>query len=353
LLKVFKGYKRSDLRRWKREELKRLKRTKFVIDAIKQKAHTEAELKRKFDVDFKEVEKLAQKEQGYSIFYQRNRFNEQVVLLIKDFDRTVKIKPRKVKITKAPNGKPYIWVQFPNKWSKIKIVPISDIHYGHIACNVQTLKQDIEYILHNDNVFCFLNGDLIENASKVSVASGVYEQKQMPNEQIEEIIALLAPIAHKILWYVGGNHEERVYKHLGVDVAQMIADRLNIPYFNEPTYIDLLWKGYRWTVFAQHGSTGAATEGGQLNAAKKPLEWTEFTNFYIMGHVHNKGEREKMRIIRDTENFDLYIQKQYILILSAYMRYFGTYGARKGYPPPSTGRLAMKIYDNGDYYVGS
>jgi len=194
---------------------------------------------------------------------------------------------------------------------------------------------------------------MIENSNKLSIAGGVYEQDRMPNEQREEIVRLLAPIAHKILWSISGNHEQRIFNNVGIDVGQWIAEELKVPYFNEPVYVDIMWKGYRWTVFDQHGATGSQTKGGKINAAARPIQWIEHTDFIIMHHVHDKLDDEVVRIVRNVKDFKLEQLKQYVIVTSAYLRYFGTYGARKGYAPSTTGRLALKMYSNGDKYLGN
>lgn len=325
-----------------------------VLIAVKQRGWTEKELQSKFDCDFEKLEEIVKSETSYSLFWQQNEWNEKVAVLLKNSSHEICIEPRAYDFSIQKDGQPYLWVQIPNelKTDKIKIVPISDIHFGHKECDIKTLKQDIQYIKNNANVYTFLNGDIIENASKLSIASGVYEQTEMPNEQLSSIVELLAPIAHKILWSIAGNHEDRTYSHLGIDVGKIIADKLEVPYFNEPVYVDVLWNERRWTIFDQHGATGAITKGGKINAASKPVQWTEFTHFVLMGHVHDKMSNEVTRIVRDVVNFRLVLRKQYVVICSSYLKYFNTYGARKAYPPPSTGRLALKLYANGKHYLG-
>ena len=325
-----------------------------ILTAIKQRGYTELELQRKFKVDFKYVKKIAKQEEDYVLYFQRNKWREKVVCFVKESKEKIEIEPRAYRYSLQPNEQPYLWINLPNiKFDKIKIVPLGDFHYGHKSCDVQTLKQDIEYIANNENVYCFLGRDLIENASKLSIAGGVYEQSKMPNQQRKDIVELLAPIAHKILWSISGNHEDRTFKHVGIDVGQWIAENLKVPYFREPIYVDIMWKGYRWTVFDQHGSTNSQTKGGKLNAAAKPIQWIEHTDFVIMHHIHDKQNNEVTRIVRNTKDFKLEEMKQYVMVQGAYLRYFGTYGAVKGYAPPTRGRMVMKLYSNGNKYLGN
>lgn len=328
---------------------------KVLVERIKERGWTEHQLK-EMGLTFSEAVKLADKEKGYISYVQRNEYNEKVLVLIHEVSDKIEIKPRAFEFSVQPDGQPYLWIKFPKlpkkeDIDKIEIFPFADLHYGHSSCDVEKILQDIEYVRTHDNVYAIGMGDLIENASKLSVASGVYEQNRMPNRQIDDIVKMFAPIAHKFLFMIQGNHEERTYRHMGIDIGRVIADKLDIPYFNEPVYTDLLWRNYRWTMFAQHGASGSRTKGGKLNAASRPLKWTEFTNFILYAHVHDKMPNEITRIVRDPINFRLLLKKQYVVVCSAYLNYFGTYAARSGIEPSSLGRLALNIYSNGKYYV--
>ena len=330
-----------------------------MIELLKQRGRTQHEIE-ELGYNFSDIRQKAEKEKGYTLYIQRNEYNEKTLVLIRDIEEKLVILPRAFEFARQKDGQPYIWFKFPFSFpnaesgkeiKKLSIFPIADVHYGHNACDVQTLLQDIEYIRTHDNVYTFLNGDLIENASKLSVASGVYEQNRMPNDQINDIKKMLAPIAHKILFSLQGNHEERTYRYMGIDVGRLIAEALDVPYFDEPVYADFLWRDYRWTLFSQHGASSALTKGGKMNAASRPITWNEFTNFFVYSHVHDKIDNEVLCVVRDTVNHRLLFKKQYVLILSAYLRYFHTYGARKGYPPTSRGRLALNMFSNGKYYI--
>jgi len=332
-----------------------------VVEALKQRGKTQHEIEG-LGFSFTKVKKLAEKEKDFTLYIQRNEYNEKVLVLIRNAKEEFEILPRAYSFARQKDGQPYIWFKFPRNFPSVKndkdvdklsIFPLADAHYGSIACDVPTLLQDVEYIRTHDNVYTFLNGDLIENASKLSVASGVYEQNRMPNEQIADIIKILSPIAHKILFSIQGNHEERVYRHMGIDIGKLIAEKLKVPYFDEPIYADLLWRNYRWTLFSQHGASNSQTKGGKMNAATRPTEWLEFTNFIVYSHVHDKTSNEVSCIVRDTINHRLIIKKQYVVILSAYLKYFHTYGSKKGWKPPTTGRSSLNIYSNGKYYVAN
>lgn len=267
-------------------------------------------------------------------------------------------------------GQPYIWIQFPRtmKVPRIKIVPLSDVHYGAKAHDLKKFKRYIAWIERSPEVFAFLNGDIIENAIDGSVGGAAYESIMTPSEQVwgspddpnkEGIIELLRPIAHKLLWAQPGNHEWRTWKKANIDPTQIFCDKLGIPYFDEPIYADVLAFGHRFTFHCQHGRTGSATKGGKMNAANRPAEHQEAVDFVIMGHVHDSMANPVTRIVRKREfddqgqlsSFRLEERSQYVIICPSFYLYWKTYGHRAGYSPGSTGAVACTLNRDGTYRV--
>jgi UDP-2,3-diacylglucosamine pyrophosphatase LpxH len=267
-------------------------------------------------------------------------------------------------------GQPYIWIQFPPtlKVPRVKIVPLSDIHYGAKAHDLEKFKRYIAWIARNDEVYAFLNGDIIENAIDGSVGGAAYESIMTPSEQIwgdptdpdkEGIIELLRPIAHKLVWAQPGNHEWRTWKKTNIDPLRIVCRELDIPYFDEPIYADVLAFGHRFTFHCQHGTSGSATKGGKMNAANRPAEYQEAVDFVIMGHVHDSMANPVTRIVRKRDfddqgnlvGFRLEERSQYVIICPSFYRYWKTYGHRAGYAPGSTGAVACTLNRDGTYRV--
>jgi hypothetical protein len=178
------------------------------------------------------------------------------------------------------------------------------------------------------------------------------EQDKTPSTQGEEMIELLRPIAHKILWAIPGNHEKRS-RVRDFDPLEFICSKLEIPYSKEPIYVDLLWNGYVFDFFCQHGKVGGQTKGWKINAAARPLTYQEFTMFTIMAHVHDEISTKIVRICRDRVNFQLTQKKQYVSVLPSFLGYFNTYASEAGYSPGANGAITYRLYPDGDYHSGS
>ncbi len=306
----------------------------------------------------------AQLPAGYAMFEQKNDRDESVFTVVKQKEAP----PGRVwNLWMSEKREPYQWVQFPSTYTKdsISIVPLSDVHYGAKAHSLKRFKSYLKLIEERDDVFTFLNGDLIENAIDGSVGGASYESIMTPSEQLfgssdgehEGIIELLRPIAHKILWAQPGNHEWRTWKAVNLDPMQIICRELKIPYHSEPVFADVLAWGQRFTFYCHHGTTGAGTKGGKFTSAGKPGEFQEAVDFIVMGHVHDSMMQSTTRIVRKRKyglngqlvSFELENRIQHVVVCPSFHGFFDSYGARAGYAPGSWGSVKCTIYKSGSY----
>jgi hypothetical protein len=291
--------------------------------------------------------------EGYDLFTTRNTQFERTYLLLPKVVH-VPLQPKVWTYRWQPDGQPYLWVQFPETdWDKIKVVPIADVHYGSTACMVDKLREYVNWIATTPNVFCFISGDLFENSHGDS-NKGIshYEQDVRPRDQVTQMAEILSPIAHKILWAIPGNHEDRS-RTRDYDPLERLCDALDVPYSYEPIFVDVLWNGNVWAIYDQHGRSGSQTNGGKINAAARPQEMQEFVHFTIMAHVHDGKVDRNERLIRDRQNFKIEFKRQYIIICPSFFGYFGSYASKAGYKPGSYGSINFDLFRSGDYHANA
>lgn len=321
-----------------------------------QKGRTMAKIIERFKCEEKEVKAILKKpRKDHQLLTQLNEFGHEIYIYVRKAEKPWVPKEPVFKraVFYEKDSSPWVVINLPDDvtWKRCDILPLFDVHYGHISHNLEKFKDYVEYIRKTPHVVTFLGGDLIENSNKLSVASGVYEQEIMPDQQIRDIIELLRPIAHKIMFSTPGNHEERSMKTLGVDLGRVIADALDVPYFAEPVYFDVHWKGHSWKFHAQHGSSNSQTHGGRINAASRATTFNEFHHAYFSGHVHNATVQPQTALVRDYENMKVRQKRWYLIILPSFMDYNRTYAARMGWAPPSTGSINFRMFPNGDYHA--
>lgn len=326
-----------------------------------QKAKTLKEIKKKFGDELAES-LLEEDYEGYNLFVQIDDYGDECYILLPEPRDEIQVKKREWSFYNsfieeegaAPIRQAYHLVKLPDKLfsyhedKRVDIIPLYDIHYGHYGHKYNKFIAYVEYIKNTPNVLTFLGGDLLENA--LDDGRGMcYEQEKPPQTQLSELVRILAPIAHKCLFIMPGNHEWRTYKRSGIDPSYFIAKKLDIPYFDGPVYCSIVGAGHKWKMYAFHGRSASQTKGGKLNSAGRPRRFTDFVNWYVSGHVHEPVLDNETCIVEDPVNCRLVYKTQWTVVCPSFLRYEGTYAYRSGYPPPGKGGVKLSMYANGDY----
>lgn len=224
-------------------------------------------------------------------------------------------------------------------------MPVGDYHLGDPQSDYKRIISDISYIRDNDDVFCVLNGDLMNSAIKSSI-SDTYGETLSPMEELQECMKLFEPVKGKILCLVPGNHENRHYRTNGVDMTWLMAKQLGIEERYSPTtavvfirFGELSDKAFHgrkaaYTMYVAHGTGGGRKEGGKINRLAD-LATVVDTDIYIVGHTHLPAIFKERFARPNMANSSItYCDKLYINT-SAKLNY-GGYGDYGGFKPAST-----------------
>jgi hypothetical protein len=235
-----------------------------------------------------------------------------------------------------------ITVNLPQSEGEIIIAPLFDVHYGHKAHKFGKLKGYIDWIKNTPNVYVILGGDLVENA--IDDGRGMsYDQIAPPMSQFSEMTKLLAPIAHKIILSIPGNHEERTYKKTGTDYAQVLAERLEIPYVAGPTFLSVLANEQLWNFHVWHGKGNSQTKGGKMNSASRAKRFTSNIHFFLSGHVHDALAEKETCITPNPYTCSLLRFDQWVVICQSFLAWEDTYAWKAGYAPPASGGVGITL----------
>lgn len=228
---------------------------------------------------------------------------------------------------------------------RISIVPIHDIHLGAINSNVKKFQAYIDYIESTPDTYTIAIGDMIENATKCSVGMGVYESDFDIDEQIDQIADYLRPLADsgKLLGIMPGNHEYRTMKLVKLDPMYLVAKELGIPYLGWSGYFKFVIGDQVYTAFCHHGSGGAATPGGRLNAVRKLRDIAE-VDIYFMGHVHSKQTDTDNVYYVDTKDDTIKAKERHYIIGGSLLSYFGSYAEMAALAPAPQGHVRVDLY---------
>jgi len=183
--------------------------------------------------------------------------------------------------------------RFDSQWNEMRLVIISDVHYGNPLFSMSHFARTLDFIVRNENVYTFLNGDLLETATKSSKGN-VYRQVMPPRQQRDEIIDLLKPIKHKIIGMTTGNHEMRL-ADADADFSEDISKALEVPYRPEGMTLKISFgdgnrrtKGKPWVFkgYCTHGYGGARTKAAKAVKVERIAAYVS-GDFFAMSHDHD------------------------------------------------------------------
>lgn len=233
------------------------------------------------------------------------------------------------------------------KGDRVSIIPINDIHYGALSCNREKFEAYVDYILNTDDTYTIGVGDLIENATKFSVGMAMYEESVHLPDQLEYMADRLRPLAEsgKLLGLQPGNHEFRTSVLAGIDPMQVLARWLDVPYLGWQAYWLFDVDGERYKALTFHGSSGASTRTGKLNAVRRLNQIIPDADFYVMGHVHDVAHDWDEYWTID-ENGQLVRRQRHYIIAGSLLSYFGGYPEMAGYAPSPLRLVRIDMLSN-------
>lgn len=243
-----------------------------------------------------------------------------------------------------------IKVDLSRELKQIELVPFADLHIGDSLCDDKLIKEKIEYVKNNENVYCLLNGDILNNSTKTSVGD-VYSEQLTPMEQLEKACSLFEPIKDKILCVTNGNHEARSLKSDGVDLMQMFCMKLKIEdkYARESGVLFLRFgaesrnhketngsgkaRMITYVIYLTHGTGGGRNAGGKANALERMASIID-ADIYIHSHTHLPMVMKQAFHRVDIRNSSISLVNKLFVNTSATLNY-GGYGEVFEFKPNS------------------
>jgi len=206
---------------------------------------------------------------------------------------------------------------------QLELLQITDIQFGHKQCNVEKLHEYIAWVLAEPQRYVVLGGDLVDAGHSQSKGSP-FEQIGDPQEEIWSFVKIIAPIRHRILGYVGGNHERRGLATFG-DLGRSIAAILQIPYSPGKQHIDIRFGHHDPFKITMHhsGPGGGATIGGVANSLQRLMSQSD-SQLFLSGHLHQALTIPASKEIRDSKG-GMKLVKVVGARGSSFLKYYGTY----------------------------
>ena len=236
----------------------------------------------------------------------------------------------------------------PKDLKEVKLIILSDLHYGNPYCSIKHFLRTVDFIKQNENTYCFLNGDLCESAIRTSKGE-IHRQVGSPDDQKKQVVEWLEPIKDSILGMTTGNHENRIYDVAGTDISAYIAEKLNIPYRPEGMLYKLAFgdnnnhvrgKPFVFWLYITHGYGGARTKSAKAVKAERTSNWIH-ADLVAMSHDHVVNISPEIYLMPDNrgtidENGFLsgrVTAKRKMLVKTNSFIKWGGYAESGGFPP--------------------
>jgi hypothetical protein len=197
------------------------------------------------------------------------------------------------------------------------------------------------------NRFVLFGGDMVDAATQLSVGSP-YENKWEPSEQGMRIVETLLRLRHRVLGYVGGNHERRSNKAFGT-LGLFISMLLRVPFSAGQQFIDIHygdWKPFKISLW--HGGGAARTKGAKVMMLQRFMQQAD-SHLYLVGHLHDCFVIPEWRQVRKKNRITL--EKYFGAMSSSFLEFWATYAEVVALPPSDTMMVRTILEPTGKFEV--
>ena len=237
---------------------------------------------------------------------------------------------------------PELEIVIPDDWENIILAPLYDVHIGSREFDEALFLKHRDWIASTPNIISWNGGDMFENLLDPKMG----HTHLSPEEQIAESLKLIAPIQHKLMFALPGNHEDRTAATSGMSSARRLADYLRIPFFSDYCIATIKWRGNTFRLVAHHGAGGGTTPGAQRNAARKELAWLR-PDMLWSGHLHQPFVDTVYNTDFDQKTGRMFERSSVVVVSPSYLKFFGGYAAKKRMAPGTRGLTAAILQDDG------
>jgi hypothetical protein len=242
----------------------------------------------------------------------------------------------------------YVTWDFPTSLKTLELIQITDVQFGNKYCKVDRVREFRDWVLDAPNRFMIWTGDMVDAWAMWSPGTA-FEQIGDPQSQIFQFAEMWAPARHRILGYVGGNHERRAIPGFG-DLGVLLAALLAIPYSRGRQLIDVHYGTHKPFKISQwHGKGGARTKGTVAQNLHRYASDGD-SQLYLMGHLHQplilpfwKEKRGVGQKVVST--------KCIAALGSSFLETWGTYGEVAGYSGHDVLMPCAQIEPNGKWQL--
>ena len=224
---------------------------------------------------------------------------------------------------------------------KVRVHGLTDVHIGANEHDHEKLKDAVRIIKNDKFARWFGNGDILE-CIPPNYKIPQRGQSISPDDQYEEALKILKPIADKCLFLRGGNHDYiRSIKVLDFDITRGMANALGVPYYELPGYTTITTGGRDWNLVSGHGVGGG--KNGDLELDKLASVYSDGDVFFL-GHNHQLYTKpiDSISIFENEET----LHRRWYVRGGSFLRY-ANYARYSMFPIIRTGWVTMEFDKDG------
>jgi len=236
---------------------------------------------------------------------------------------------------------------------KAYIYPLSDLHIG-ASFDERKFLGYRNWILGNDEAFCLINGDILDNSIKDSIGDTYGTLR--PLDQLDYADHLLRPLAEngKVLSYVDGNHEHRTSRRTDTFAGRILCKMWGIEEVYDPDAVYLfLTVGHdhtkgapqknriTYTGFQLHGYAGGKKKGGKANALAD-MAMGVAADFYVASHTHTPMVFPDRVVVPQVRSKSVRYEKRMFVSAGSFAEWEG-YAIRQNYSPSPLGSPRLRL----------
>lgn len=234
--------------------------------------------------------------------------------------------------------------EFVKKYKFLELVQLTDMQFGHKSCKVKYVKAFFDYILEKENRYLLMTGDNIDAATATSMGQP-WDNWFGPQSEVYTFCTLLAPLRHRILGYVGGNHERRGLGTFG-DLGFTIATLLKLPYSAGMQLLNVNFGEHKpFKIHLWHGLPRAKTKGALAQITDRYMQQGD-SQLYLSGHNHQAIVIPYWKQTRDGQG-GIKMMKTIGATGTSFLEFWGTYAEVMGLSGSETLMPKVRLYPEG------
>jgi len=249
-------------------------------------------------------------------------------------------------------------IDFKSEKDEFYVVPIGDVHLGNKGCEIQRLKEMVEWIRTKENCYWIGMGDYIDCINYTDKrfdpdtiqAKYLTELSNCVPMQIGDFMEIVRPIIDKCLGFHRGNHEEKIRLQYHYDVMYELWKEFGKPLLEDSNVmvLDFVMPNKhvdRVKIFSTHGCCGGRKGGNKINWLEDLIGYIE-ADIYLIAHSHIKESEIKTQLYVD--RMGRVKQRKKVLgvtgsFLRGYMQGCSSYIEKAMLPPTDLGVIRITI----------